>query len=183
MQAFENLKGKKIHTRDIDIATYECGDEKIIVEGKLKDDRLITSYPISGQTRHPGAVHNMTIQMLIECSTITIQEMHVEMPCVPHEECVETSEGLSKIKGLKISPGFTSNVKRALGGKRGCLHLTTLVLAMAPAIIQGIWVHRNRKPGENKMSPDFLDTYLIDTCWVWRKEGPLSNELLKELEK
>ncbi|OQY13519.1 MAG: hypothetical protein B6I30_02840, partial [Desulfobacteraceae bacterium 4572_187] len=63
------------------------------------------------------------------------------------------------------------------GGINGCLHLTTLVLAMAPAIIQGYWVYRNKEKGDNEISPEILNNYLIDTCWVWRKDGPLLAEL------
>jgi hypothetical protein len=34
-------KGQKIHTRQIDIATYEGTSDSIIVEGILRDERLL----------------------------------------------------------------------------------------------------------------------------------------------
>ncbi len=84
---------------------------------------------------------------------------------------------LKKLKGLCIAPGFTSKVKKVLGGINGCLHLTTLVLAMAPAVIQGYWVYRNKEKGDNEISLEIINDYLIDTCWVWRKDGPLAEQL------
>ena len=177
MSSLNSKKGRKIHTRNIEISTYESGGENIIVEGILKEDRLIPFYHNSGEKHPPQTVHNMVIQMLVECSSLTIREINVEMPETPHEECIQTANSIQKIKGLSIAPGFTSKVKKALGGLNGCLHLTTLVLAMAPAIIQGYWVYRNKEKADNKISPEIIKDYLIDTCWVWRKDGPLAEEL------
>ena len=182
MSLLDSSKGRKIHTRNIEISTYESGSENIIVEGRLKEDRLIPFYHNSGE-RHPAeTVHNMVISMLVECSSLTIREIIVEMPETPHEECIQTSNSLKKLKGLCIAPGFTSKVKKSLGGINGCLHLTTLVLAMAPAVIQGYWVYRNREKGDNKISPEIVKDYLIDTCLVWRKGGPLAEELKQNIK-
>ncbi len=137
MNSLNSSKGRKIHTRNIEICTYESGSENIIVEGILKEDRLIPFYHPSGEKHPPQTVHHMVIQMLVECSSLTIRELNVEMPETPHEECIQTSNSIQNIKGLSIAPGFTSKVKTAFGGINGCSHLTTLVLAMAPAIIQG----------------------------------------------
>ena len=101
----------------------------------------------------------------------------ISMPGVPHEECAQTAVSLQKLQGMRIVPGFTSKVKQLLGGKQGCLHLTTLVLAMAPAILQGFWAFRNRHPEGRKISSELMDNYLLDTCWVWRRDGPLVKRL------
>ena len=177
MSSLNRRKGRKIHTRNIEICTYESGSRHITVEGKLKEDRLIPFYHDFGEKHPPETIHHMIIQMLIECSSLTIREINVEMPETPHQECIHTSDSIQKIKGLSISPGFTSKVKKALGGINGCLHLTTLVLAMAPAVIQGYWVYRNKEKGNKKISSEIIKDYLIDTCWVWRKDGPLAEEL------
>ena len=181
MESFEKIKGEKIHSRNIEISTHEGGEDDIVVEGRLKDDRLVPTYHISGNVRPPETVHHMTIRMRIDCSTMTIQDVHTVMPTVPHEECDQTVKSLDKLKGMQVAPGFTSKVKSALGGRRGCVHLTTLVLAMAPAIVQGFWTHRRRKPADGQISSDLMESYLLDTCWVWRREGPLAGQLLDSL--
>jgi len=38
MQAIWTAQGKKVHSRHIDIATYEYDGQRIIVEGFLKDE-------------------------------------------------------------------------------------------------------------------------------------------------
>ncbi len=173
-------KGRKIHSRNIQISTYEYDDENIVVEGELKDDTLIPMY-VSGKERQPHSPHHMIIQMLIECSSFTIKEIKVEMPGVPYNWCQETSNSLDAIKGLKIAPGFTSKVKKILSESKKCSHLTTLLLGMAPAVMQGYWVFNTRKPSGDEISSGVIDNYLIDTCWVWRKDGPLERRL-KERE-
>jgi hypothetical protein len=56
-------KDRKIHSRNIQISTYEYDDENIVVEGILKDDLLIPIY-VSGKERQPHSPHHMIIQIL-----------------------------------------------------------------------------------------------------------------------
>jgi hypothetical protein len=169
-------KGKKIHSRNIEISTYEYDEENIIVEGELKEDLLIPIY-VSGKKRRPHTVHHMVIKMLIDCSSLTIKEIIVEMPGIPYDWCTETSDSLDSIKGLKIAPGFTSKVRKIVGESKKCSHLTTLLLAIAPAVMQGYWIYNARKPSGGKVPSGMMENYLIDTCWVWRKDGPLVGRL------
>ena len=181
MSLSNNTKGRKIHTRNIEISTYESDAESIIVEGRLKEDRLIPFYLTSEKKHPPETIHNMVIHMRIESSSLTIQEVEVKMPGIPHEECIQTQSSLQKLSGMQIAPGFTSKVKKDLGGIKGCLHLTTLLLSMAPAIIQGYWVYRNKEKRDDEISPEILNDYLIDTCWVWRKDGPLAGKFKQKV--
>ena len=177
MNSIESRKGEKLHTRHMDIATYEGGDNHIVVEGRLRDDRLISTYHISGRKRPPQIVHHMVVQICIDCTDLSIKDIHVDMPEVPHQECDQTAASLGKLKGMRIVPGFTAKVKRLLGGTQGCLHVTTLVLAMAPAILQGFWTFRSRTPDIENISAGLIENYLLDTCRVWRKDGPLARRL------
>lgn len=158
----------------------EMGD--IIVEGTLKDNRLIPYYRPSGEKRPPHTVHHMIIRMRIGAASFSIEDIEAEMPEIPHVECPQTSESLLKIKGMKIAPGFTEKVKKRLGGINGCSHLTVLVHAMASAAVQGIWVYNSRKPENAGISSEMLDDYLVDTCRIWRKGGPLETGLKQELK-
>ncbi|MBF0395144.1 MAG: DUF2889 domain-containing protein [Desulfobacterales bacterium] len=169
----EKRKGEKIHIRDIEISTYTCDVEGIIVEGILKDDRLTPYYTIMGESKPPSTIHHMIIRMLVNGQPLTIQDIEVEMPCSPREQCRETMEFLNSIKGMTISSGFTEKVKKTIGGNKGCAHLTTLVISMAAAAVQGFWSYYARKPiSSDKVSLGIIKQHLVDTCWLWRKEGP-----------
>lgn len=138
MNLVDQCKDRRIHTRGIEISTYEYDEENFVVEGVLKDDLLIPIY-VSGKEKQPHSPHHMMIQLLIECSSLTIKDINVEMSTIPYEWCNETSDSLAPIKGLKIEPGFTSKVKIILRESKRCLHLTTLLLAIVPTVMQGYW--------------------------------------------
>ena len=171
MNFVDQCKEKKIHTRNIEISTYEFDEKNIVVEGILKDDILIPIYA-SGKKHPPHSPHHMMIQMLIECASLVIREINVKMPGIPYEWCKETCDSLDQIKGLKISPGFTSKVKKILRKNKKCLHLTTLFLSMVPTVMLGYWTFNARKTSGGKVSSGMIEDYLVDTCWVWRKDGP-----------
>ena len=175
-----SLKGRKIHSRNIQVSTYETDTEDLIVEGILKDDLLIPHYDSYGENRPPNTVHHMVLRMLIGTASFQIDDIEVEMPVFPHKGCDETAKSLDRIKGMKIAPGFTDKVKNMLGGTQSCSHLKTLVLSMASAAVQGFWVHRTKDRESRGKTPDLMNRYVVDTCRVWRKDGPLAQRRMEE---
>ncbi|MCP4349350.1 MAG: DUF2889 domain-containing protein [Desulfobacterales bacterium] len=172
-------KGRKIHTRDIQIATYSCDDGYVIVEGILTDEHLIPVHSARKGKTPPDVIHHMVLRLLIQIPSLVIKDVEVELLKVPHEECPDTISSLDRIKGMKVAPGFTAQVKKVLGGTKGCAHLTALLLAMAPAVVQGSWIHITRKPPEKDFSSGLVEKFLVGTCHVWRKDGPLTKKVLK----
>lgn len=168
-----NQKKNKIHTRNIDIATYEGSKDTIIVEGILKDDRLFEWYRPTGEKFPPGTIHHMIIRLEVKGPKLVIEDIEVEMPSVPHELCRETLDCLTPIKGLPIVAGFTSRVKSLAGGAQGCNHLLTLLTAMAPAAVQGAYSAIARKPMSPGIEVKGTLARFKDTCWAWRANGPL----------
>jgi Protein of unknown function (DUF2889) len=168
--------GEKIHVRSVEVSTYECEGEGIIVEGILKDERLKQYYLLSGEVHPPGTLHHMIIRMLI-VDRLAIKKIEVEMPRTPHADCIETINSLKEIEGLNIAPGFSARVKKITGGIKGCSHLTTLFLVMAPAAVQGYWSNIARKPFNDKLSRESMEKYLVDTCYTWRNDGSLMKKL------
>ena len=175
-----SLKKRKIHCRNIEVSTFETDTDDLIVEGVLKDDLLISHYDTYGEKRPPNTVHHMLVRMLIKTASFEISDIEVDMPAFPHKGCDETAKSLDQIKGMKIAPGFTEKVKDMLGGARSCSHLKTLVLSMASAAVQGFWVHRTKTRQSDGKTPELMHRYVVDTCWVWRKDGPLARRRLQE---
>ena len=165
-------KCKKVHTRNIQVATYTDETDAIIVEGHLTDNRLMDSYRSGGAVIPPGIVHDMVIRLKIKGPRLKIEDVDVEMSTVPHEDCEQTRRSLEPIIGMEIVSGFTLRIKALVGGAKGCAHLMALLTAMASAAVQGAWSAVTREPVDN---PDFkhhtLDR-IKDTCYVWRSDGP-----------
>jgi hypothetical protein len=168
----DNLE--KIHNRNLDIASYVVDDEHILIAGEFKEKNLITVYDRSGEPIEPNIFHHMQIQLLVKIAELKIVDIYVKIPSAPHDYvCREMENSLDKIKGLTIAPGFTSKVKKIAGGIKGCVHLTTLLLSIAPAALQSYWIFGAREEHRSEKSILDIEKYLVDTCWAWRKDGPL----------
>lgn len=178
--SWNNGKGK-IYTRAINISTWEYDAEKIVVEGFLRDDRYQDTHTITGETFPRGTLHHMSIRLLVNCSTLVIEDLDMELISVPREVCRETMGFLAPVKGMTIARGFTARIKKLVGGPKGCAHVVELLLAMAPAVLQGVAAARSRRPssvdaGQSKI----ILKYLINTCHAWREDGPFV-EMHKEM--
>ena len=182
MQSIWKSKGEKLHTRNIEVTTYDYDRQRIIVEGFLKDDRFQESHSMTGEKFPSGAIHHMAIRLLVNCSNLLIEDVDVDLISVPREACRETIGCLAPIKGLIITKGFTLKVKKLAGGKKGCTHLVELLLAMAPAAIQGYAAYQSKKPAV--FDPDrakIILQFLVNTCRVWRDDGQLVERFKKML--
>ena len=181
MKMLSQIDAEKIHNRSIDITIYANDSDHMIVYGELKDNRLIPTYSLSMERREPVTVHGMRIAMKVELKSLTIVEIEVETPQIPHQECGPVKKSLETIVGLRLKPGFSHQVRKRIGGPKGCIHLTTLLLAMAPAALQGYWTHNDRNPEKRKLTREQMDHYLVDTCYVWRREGPWLKQLTSRI--
>ncbi|BBO75935.1 hypothetical protein DSCW_33520 [Desulfosarcina widdelii] len=169
-------KTKKIHDRMINTVIYEGEADSIIVEGSLQDKRLCNSHMPSGEVRPPYTVHQMIIRIELQLPVLTIIDIEVELPSVPHASCRDTRGCLEPLKGLCIASGFTANVRKRIDRKKACTHLLTLVTAMAQAAFQGAWSSRIREPVDTKTYAEMMSE-IEDTCWTLRREGPLMEKI------
>ncbi|MBC2703525.1 DUF2889 domain-containing protein [Desulfobacula sp.] len=184
MEYLDTANLEKIHNRNLDISSYIVDGEHILITGEFKEKNLITVYERSGEPIEPNVFHHMQIQLLVKISELKIVDIHAKIPCAPHDNvCREMENSLDKIKGLNIAPGFTSKVKKIAGGIKGCVHLTTLLLSMAPAALQGYWIFGARDKDRIENSEFDIGKYLIDTCWAWRRSGPIAESFIKQNNK
>lgn len=183
MSLLNKVKGPHLHNRNIEISTYDAGELCILVEGRLKDTRKVETHHFNGETLSPQTYHHMILRILVTGPQLTIEDLEVEMPTVPREVCLETLDMMAPIKGMRISSGFTARVKNLVGGPHGCAHVVSLLLTMAPAAVQGFWAHLTRDPAKTKIMAPKLSRYLVDTCWVWRQEGPILDDYRSELKQ
>ncbi|MEN8210208.1 MAG: DUF2889 domain-containing protein [Thermodesulfobacteriota bacterium] len=180
MEYVETDNLEKIHNRNLDISSYIIDKEHILITGEFKEKNLIAIYEKSGKVFEPNVFHHMQIQLLIKIVELKIVDLHVKIPSAPHDDiCREMENSLDKIKGLVIASGFTSKVKNIAGGIKGCVHLTTLLISMAPAVLQGYWIFRGKDKERKDISEFDVGEYLIDTCWAWRKDGPIAKKFIK----
>jgi hypothetical protein len=177
--SLKNQMGETAHQRSISITTHTCGDQAIIVAGELIDNRLKPTYDFQGQQKPPQTVHHMIVRFRVEIPSLTISEVETEMPGIPREQCAETRDSLEQVRGIRLVQGFTVKIKEMYAKGQGCAHLVELLLAMAPAAIQGLWSAVSSRPVPSEAA-GMMEKFLTDTCWVWRKDGPAIQQLIAE---
>jgi len=165
----------KVHTRKIDMATYEYDNKSIVVEGTLHDERLVDVFRPTGEQVKAGPIHHMVIRMQVGGPQLIIEDIDVEIETAPNELCQEALDSLRPVIGLPIVSGFTSRIKELVGGVRGCAHLVALLSAMAPAAVQGAWTAMSRKPVDPKYLPTAIER-IKNTCMLWRTDGPFMRQ-------
>ena len=181
----EMIKDAPVHERRMEVKSYPLDDGRLLVEGWLRDDRLVRGYNWDGQTRPAGVVHWMCVRLLIGGWPITIQDAEAEMPGTPHERCCETRDSVAKVIGVPIVSGYTDEVRRRLGGTAGCAHLSHLIVVMGAAALHGFWTQQSRQP---RPAPNSLEEfpglkYLVNSCALWAEDGPILQRIKEELAK
>ncbi len=180
----ERLKDKiasgPVHERRIEIQTYPFKADQVIVEGWLRDERLVPGKTREGRSRPPGVVHWMAVRFHLGGNPPTILEAEAEMPVTPDPLCPTVADCVKKVIGLPIVAGFSEQVRNRLYGVQGCSHLMHLILAMGPAGLHGYWAHQGlRKKSRSRISGKkfYLDYLINSSCRLWREDGPLVQRL------
>lgn len=179
MSLFGKPRGEKYHTRSIEVNTYEYDKQRLVMEGCLTDHRFHEFHLVTGEKRSPGILHQMIIHLLVNKTTLVIEDLHVEMPVVPRAECLETIDSIASVKGLSVTRGFTSRVKSLVGSGKGCNHLAALLTSMGSATIQGYAAYKLK--GASGLVSDMIGM-LVDTCWTLRADGPSINLIKEKIE-
>ncbi|MEW5735195.1 MAG: DUF2889 domain-containing protein [Thermodesulfobacteriota bacterium] len=181
------IQGKTpIHRRDISIATYPLDDFKVVVEGKLNDDRLVPIYRHwDNKPRAVGPVHGLCVRLLVGEYPLRILDAEADMDTVPNPGCPAAAESVKKVIGEKITPGFSDRVREKIGGAAGCTHLTHLVVVMGPAALHGFWTLYAQHPRTAPKSMEEVEglEYLLNSCHLWTPDGPYVQELREIIRK
>jgi hypothetical protein len=163
-----------VHNREISIRTFDLGDHTILVEGCLIDHRY---RPEEDEVlKESKLVHHMLIRLKIKGPEMLIEEAEATMPHHPREECPVVLPWIRKLEGSRIAAGFSMKVKRIIGNIKGCAHLTSLVTAMGPSAVQGYWAAYGVESERMSLHDEAVKN-IINTCYLWREDGPLVKDL------
>lgn len=176
---------ERIHSRNIAIDCYETSEGNLFVEASLTDERYVPFFLYTANRVHdPGVIHGMIARMTLSVPELTILDAEAEMPHVPISECTEVRDSIRRLVGMRIRAGFTNEVRELLGKRAGCQHLTNLIMTMSSGAVQGLWTIMSRLRDKESLLRQHLDPeLLLDSCWLWRSDGPLAERLRQAREQ
>ncbi len=163
---------KLVHTREISIRTFDLGDQRILVEGTLIDHGYEAGRDEA--SKRAELIHHMVIRLKVKGPEMLIEQAEATMPHHPREECPEVLPSIRNLAGVEIAPGYGMKVKKAIGGVKGCAHLTSLVIAMGESAVQGYWATYEK--GRIGLREKTIKKF-INTCHLWREDGPIIKKL------
>jgi Protein of unknown function (DUF2889) len=133
--------GAVVHTRTYDIQAVVVDDRHFKLIGRINDVKPDGLWGI--RDTQPMSLHDMTVELTVRVSDVTIVDALTTMTTHPQLECQAIVPAYQQLIGLSIARGFTQKVKELFGGPRACTHIGALINAMAPVAMQTLWAFSN----------------------------------------
>lgn len=141
----------RLHTRRVSYEGFRRDDGLFDLEGHLTDIKDHDYALLTGVRPAGVPVHDMWARVTIGTDFV-IRSIEVRTDGMPYEgACDRIEAAYGKLAGASLLHGFRKTLYDAMGGVRGCSHVTEL-LAHAPtaAIQMFAGLRREIEPGEDR---------------------------------
>ena len=166
------------HDRTYAVQVFRRDARCIIVRGMVHDLKPPGLY--IEDDPDPLSMHRMRVELEIDYPALVVRAADVEFDDFPQTLCPMIADDYGALVGVSITRGFTHRVRELFGGPRGCAHVTALLQAMAPAVVQSTWSmgilnQREATAGDDREVSvgTRRPTPPADSCHVWAADGEL----------
>lgn len=166
----------ELHRRTIICTGWRREDGLWDIEAELTDTKTYVISTGDRPTIIPGEpLHHFLLRVTIDADLV-IQDAHAQTLAGPAHSCAEIGSAYTQLRGLCMTSGFMSSVRKLFNGVSGCTHLTELMGPLATTAHQtlseqlGTREQRRREAipaGMPKPRP-----ILLDSCHTYRSDGP-----------
>jgi len=126
----------RLHVRAVTYEGYRRDDDLFDIEGHLTDVKDHDYALLTGVRRAGEPVHDMWIRLTIGGDYL-IRAIEVRTDEMPYPgACDLITPAYDKLVGASLLHGFRRTLQEAMGGVRGCSHLTELLSHAPTAAIQ-----------------------------------------------
>ena len=162
---------RELHLRTIDMRGYEREDGLYDIEGRVCDRKTSPFRPpAANRVVQPGeAVHDLWVRLTVDADLL-VHDVATSSDATPYPTCREGGAQLRQMIGVRIAGGWTTEVKRRLGGAASCTHLMELLIPLGTAAFQTLAPIRLARPErvDNAGRP-----VKIDSCLAYASTGAL----------
>ncbi|WP_415205276.1 DUF2889 domain-containing protein [Pseudorhodoferax sp.] len=156
---------EELHWRRIDFRGYRRSDGLLEVEARLTDRKTHDFAPPSGG-RYVVAgdtIHDHGLRVVFG-EDMVIREMGTAIRAYPYRECPGGGEVLQSLVGLRIGPGWTSELRKRLPSGDTCTHLKEMMIPLASAAFQTVYSVRKGHVEDHDASGR---PRKIDSCYAY----------------
>ncbi len=131
-----DVERELLHTRRVRYEGYKRADGLWDIEAHLTDIKNHDFHLKTGVRRAGQPVHSMWLRLTID-RQFNVVDAAASSDVVPYPGGCETiAPAYGSLVGSNLLRHFRKDVKRLLGGVRGCTHLTEMLAGMPTAAIQ-----------------------------------------------
>ena len=140
----------RLHTRRVTYEGFQRDDGLFDIEGHLTDVKD-QDFPLLTGLRTAGeAIHDMWVRVTIG-SDYVIRAIEVKTDEMPYPgACDQITPAYSALVGISLLHGFRKALYAAMGGVRGCSHITELLAQAPTAAVQTFAGLRREIQGDEK---------------------------------
>jgi hypothetical protein len=160
-----------LHVRQIEMRGARRADGLFQVEGRVIDRKPIVFTAASGGRTVPAnePIHDLGVRLIFN-SDMVVVDVQTFTDAAPYSACPGGGQALQSMKGVRIGPGWSSEVRKRLSGARSCTHLMELLNPLATTAIQAVNPLRSGQPEpvDEEGRPK-----KIDSCYAYAADGEL----------
>lgn len=169
-----------LHERTYSIQVFRRDAGCIVLQGTVHDEKPPGLYV--DDDPEPLTMHRMRVELEVDYPALVISRAEVEFHDFPQTLCPMIADDYDALVGVSITRGFTHRVRELFGGPKGCAHVTALLQAMAPAVVQSTWsmgiLNERDAPVVDNLAIDEAPSGRrqpppADSCHVWASGGEL----------
>lgn len=156
---------EELHFRRIDMRAFRRADGLFEVEGSVVDRKPFDFQAGPEANFIPAAqpAHDLGVRLVFD-ETLLVHEVYTFSAAYPYRECPGGGAALQSLRGLRMSGGWTREVRSRVGGAYGCTHLMELLTPMATAAYQAVAPLRQHLP--ERLDADGRPVK-IDSCYAY----------------
>ncbi|MBQ14153.1 MAG: DUF2889 domain-containing protein [Gammaproteobacteria bacterium] len=175
----EAVAREHIHTREIHYRGYEREDGMWDIEAHMTDTK---TYGFKnnwrGQVEASEPLHEMLLRITID-RKFAIQDVVAVTDNSPFQLCPDITPNYQSLIGIRMGPGWRKEIRKRVGGCKGCTHLTELLFPMATVAMQTIWprLRHSKNQADSDMDTGSKKPLVLDTCHAWATDSPIVKEI------
>jgi Protein of unknown function (DUF2889) len=162
---------EELHHRRIDMRGYRRSDGLYEIEGRVTDRKPHDFEPVSGGRAVPAhePIHDMGVRLVYD-DQFTVREVETFTDASPYQQCPLGGLALRALVGVRMTSGWSREVRSRLASAESCTHLRELLLPMATAAFQSMSVPRRGRPDPVDATGRPLK---IDSCYAYSAKREL----------